>query len=136
MNRILIIEDDDILRKNIAFALEEAGYSAQMSANLTESEKMISDSDLILLDVILPDGNGMDFCRNIHEKYGTPIIFITSCDDEADVVNGLKIVATYDTNSEAANAVASGPAVVVNPYTSFALLIPDAVCTSEFGSQI
>ncbi|MDD6278588.1 MAG: response regulator transcription factor [Oscillospiraceae bacterium] len=88
MNRILIIEDDDILRKNIAFALEEAGYSAQMSANLTESEKMISDSDLILLDVILPDGNGMDFCRNIHEKYGTPIIFITSCDDEADVVNG------------------------------------------------
>lgn len=89
MSTILIVEDDDTLRKNISFALEEAGYSTVSAANLAQADKAAKGCDLILLDVLLPDGNGMSFCKKFREHCDTPIIFLTSCDDEADVVNGL-----------------------------------------------
>lgn len=89
MNTILIVEDDDTLRKNIAFALEEAGYSTLTAETLGKAAEAADSCDLILLDVLLPDGNGMDFCKKLRERCSTPIIFLTSCDDEADVVKGL-----------------------------------------------
>lgn len=89
MNTILIVEDDDTLRKNISFALEEAGYMTVTAENLAKADDAADSCDLVLLDVLLPDGNGMDFCKKLRERCGTPIIFLTSCDDEADVVKGL-----------------------------------------------
>lgn len=89
MNTILIVEDDDTLRKNISFALEEAGYMTVTAENLAKADDAADSCDLILLDVLLPDGNGMDFCKKLRERCSTPVIFLTSCDDEADVVKGL-----------------------------------------------
>lgn len=89
MNTILIVEDDDTLRKNISFALEEAGYMTVTAENLAKADADADSCDLILLDVLLPDGNGMDFCKKLRERCSTPVIFLTSCDDEADVVKGL-----------------------------------------------
>lgn len=89
MNTILIVEDDDTLRKNISFALEEAGYMTLAAENLAQADESVDSCELILLDVLLPDGNGMDFCKKLRERCSTPVIFLTSCDDEADVVKGL-----------------------------------------------
>lgn len=89
MNTILIVEDDDTLRKNISFALEEAGYMTVAAENLAQADVYVDTCELILLDVLLPDGNGMDFCKRLRGRCSTPVIFLTSCDDEADVVKGL-----------------------------------------------
>lgn len=89
MSKILLIEDDETLNKNIALALELEGYNVVKTRNLQNAEELFRDVDLIILDVLLPDGNGKKFCRKIRESSQVPIIFLTSCDDEADIVEGL-----------------------------------------------
>ena len=89
MVSILIVEDDKTLNKNIALALETEGYSILSAECLAGAEGKIEACDLVLLDVKLPDGSGTDFCRDIVKKSGKPVIFLTSCDDENDIVRGL-----------------------------------------------
>lgn len=91
MNRILLVEDDEILNKNIAFALENAGYEVVKASGIQPAEELFQTVDLIILDVMFPDGSGKDFCRKIRRSSQVPIIFLTSCDDEADIVDGLDI---------------------------------------------
>lgn len=91
MNKILLVEDDKTLNKNIAFALENAGYNVIKADGIQSAEKLFQAVDLIILDIMLPDGNGKDFCRKIRQNSQVPIIFLTSCDDEADIVDGLDI---------------------------------------------
>lgn len=89
MNTILLIEDDKTLNKNIAMALESAGYTVVTADCLSSAEAPAHQADLIILDEMLPDGKGRDFCRKLRESIQTPIIFLTACDDEADIVCGL-----------------------------------------------
>ncbi len=89
MNTILLVEDDETLNKNITFALETEGYSVTAVSTAAAAILNAADADLIILDVTLPDGNGVDLCRRIRKTIQTPIIFLTSCDDEADIVRGL-----------------------------------------------
>ncbi|MCR5600712.1 MAG: response regulator transcription factor [Ruminococcus sp.] len=89
MNTILLVEDDETLNKNIAFALETEGYSVIAVSTAAAAILNAADADLIILDVMLPDGSGIDLCRRIRKTVQTPIIFLTSCDDEADIVRGL-----------------------------------------------
>ena len=89
MNTILLAEDDETLNSNITLALKSEGYSV-IAVNTTAAAEMhASEADLIILDVMLPDGNGVDLCRRLRKKIQTPVIFLTSCDDEADIVRGL-----------------------------------------------
>ena len=89
MNRILLTEDDVTLNRNIKTALESEGYSVTAVSTVAETEAAASDADLIILDVMLPDGNGIELCRKLRQTIQTPVIFLTSCDDEADIVRGL-----------------------------------------------
>ena len=89
MNRILLAEDDVTLNRNIKTALESEGYSVTAVSTAAEAESAAPDADLIILDVMLPDGNGIDLCRQLRQTIQTPVIFLTSCDDEADIVRGL-----------------------------------------------
>lgn len=91
MNKILLVEDDETLNKNIAIALESNGYNVVKADGIQSAEELFTDVDLIILDVMLSDGNGRDFCRKIRRNSQIPIIFLTSCDDEADIVEGLDI---------------------------------------------
>ena len=90
---ILIIEDDITLNKGIMLTLRQndinikQAFTLQDSRNILKKEKI----DLIILDVNLPDGNGFDFCKEIREKSTTPIIFLTACDMELDIVTGLEL---------------------------------------------
>ena len=84
MKRILIVEDDENLSRGIAFAFEKDGYTV-IKANTLKNGRMCFEQnniDIVILDLGLPDGNGMEFCRSIREKANTPIIILTACDLE------------------------------------------------------
>ncbi len=89
MNTLLLVEDDETLNANIKLALETEGYSVIAVRTAAAAEAAVPDADLIILDVTLPDGNGIDLCRRLRKSIQTPVIFLTSCDDEADIVRGL-----------------------------------------------
>ncbi|MBO4493123.1 MAG: response regulator transcription factor [Ruminococcus sp.] len=89
MNTILLVEDDDTLNANIKLSLETEGYNVIAVRTAAAAEAAAPGADLIILDVTLPDGNGIELCRRLRKNIQTPVIFLTSCDDEADIVRGL-----------------------------------------------
>lgn len=89
MQTILVMDDDRTLRKNIALSLELEGYRVLTAETLAEAEAMYTQADLLLLDVLVPDGDGVEFCRAVRAKSDKPVIFLTSCSDEADIIRGL-----------------------------------------------
>lgn len=93
---ILLVEDDQSLKRGISFKLIREGHNVISTSTLEEAAKAFfgSDIDLVLLDVGLPDGSGFDLCAQIREKSNVHIIFLTACDQEVDIVSG------YDTGAD------------------------------------
>ena len=93
MYKILVIEDDESLGRGLQFALQKEGFEVNLARTLHEGESFFDSTnhDLILLDVMLPDGNGFEFCKKIRRKSDISIIFLTACDEEVNVVLGLDI---------------------------------------------
>ena len=88
--KILIIEDDESLAQGIAMILKEEGYETLVASSLKEGKKYIGEESiqLLILDINLPDGNGLEFCR-IHRKELTmPILMLTAKDTEEDEILG------------------------------------------------
>lgn len=87
--KILIIEDDKALNTGIALSL---GNDVILQAFCLAEARNLSDSsvDLIILDINLPDGSGLDFCRELRQSSSLPIIFLTANDMEIDIVTGLE----------------------------------------------
>lgn len=92
MNRILIVEDDEGLARGIMMALSKEHYQFTWCASLDTARKHLSCNvfDLILLDMNLPDGNGLTLCQQIRQDSSVPIIFLTANDLEVDEVAGLE----------------------------------------------
>lgn len=88
---LLLIEDEADLSKINKEFLEGKGYDVTCAYNLDQARFKLEDQapDLILLDVMLPDGNGLDFCAEIRKKTNTPIIFLTCKDENESIVKGL-----------------------------------------------
>lgn len=93
MYTIMIVEDDGMLNQGISFNFQMDGFNVISVFTLKEAEEKLSNEeiDIIILDVNLPDGNGFEFCRKIRETYKNPIIFLTACDMELDIITGLRI---------------------------------------------
>lgn len=90
MSRILIVEDDEFIRKSLKDALEMKNYEVILAKNAKEAlEKMDQSIDLIIMDIQLPDGNGIILCQKIREQYKTPLLFLTCKNDEETIVEGL-----------------------------------------------
>ena len=89
MTNILIVEDDTTLNNGIALSLNTDTVLQAFCINEAR-RKMDSSVDLMILDVNLPDGNGIDFCREIRRTSKLPIIFLTANDMEIDIVTGLE----------------------------------------------
>ena len=89
--KILLIEDDTALRGALEELLDREGYEVIKASNIrTAQDAMNSDIDLAILDVGLPDGDGVSLCRQWRsEGVETPILFLTAKDEELDVVRGL-----------------------------------------------
>ncbi|MDC3376238.1 response regulator transcription factor [Gammaproteobacteria bacterium] len=94
--KILIIEDEPDIRKTLEYNISREGYKVVSASSLSEGKEQINSSDfsLILLDLMLPDGSGLDLCREIKsdkDKSSTPIIILTAKDDEVDKVVGFEL---------------------------------------------
>ena len=89
--KILLVEDDSALRGALEELLCREGYDVVKASNVrTAREGMDSTIDLVILDVGLPDGDGVELCRSWRtEGVQTPILFLTAKDEEMDVVRGL-----------------------------------------------
>lgn len=90
--KILIVEDDNGLSRGISFALEQEGYETAAAKTIREGRILLAQEnpDAVLLDLNLPDGDGIDFCREIREKSGRPVLMLTARDMEVDEIMGLK----------------------------------------------
>lgn len=91
MIKILFVEDDLPLALGIEYTLKQEGFDVIHAKNLSEArEKHKSEEfNIILLDVMLPDGNGYEFCKEVRVNSEMPIIFMTACDEEVNAVMGL-----------------------------------------------
>ncbi|MDR1605349.1 MAG: response regulator transcription factor [Gracilibacteraceae bacterium] len=90
--RILVVEDDCDLSNITMIHLTGAGYAADAAYSLAEAERLLPLRlyMLILLDIMLPDGEGLTLCREIRRRYRCPIIFISCLRDGDSIVSALR----------------------------------------------
>ena len=94
--KILIIEDEPDIRKTLEYNITREGYEAISASSLSEGrQKLESDSfTLLLLDLMLPDGSGLDLFRELKQDKSLstmPVIILTAKDDEVDKVVGFEL---------------------------------------------
>ena len=89
----MIVEDDRSLSDGIILALEGSEYSFSQANDIKTAKAMANESmfDLIILDLNLPDGNGLDLLKELRASAGPPVIILTANDLETDVVAGLEL---------------------------------------------
>jgi two-component system, OmpR family, response regulator RegX3 len=89
---ILLVEDETSIREPLAEALRSEGFDTEVAGTVGEALELARrDPDLVLLDVMLPDGSGFDVCRELRSRSRVPIIMLTARGEEADRVVGLEL---------------------------------------------
>jgi two-component system phosphate regulon response regulator OmpR len=92
--QVLVVDDDLEIRKLLARYMKEQGFRVQLASRCSEVHERIATSqiDLIVLDVMLPDGSGLDLCRDLRSKRSNvPIILLTALKEDVDRIIGLEI---------------------------------------------
>jgi len=89
---LLVVEDNRDLREGLAELLRQEGYTAAVADTARGADRLVRERayDLILLDIGLPDGNGIGLCENWRQAgVSCPILFLTASDEEISIVRGL-----------------------------------------------
>lgn len=91
--RIMLVEDNEGIIMGLEYLLSQEGYQVITARTMAEALKNLNgiDCDLVLLDIMLPDGDGFALCKRIKQEAGVPVIFLTAREEEADVVKGLEL---------------------------------------------
>ncbi|MEC0271503.1 response regulator YycF [Peribacillus frigoritolerans] len=91
--KILVVDDEKPIADILQFNLKKEDYEVFCAYDGNEALKMVEERqpDLILLDIMLPQRDGMEVCREVRKKYETPIIMLTAKDSEIDKVLGLEL---------------------------------------------
>ena len=91
MKRILVLDDEPNIRRSLQMILEHSGYAVVTAGALEEAKRMTDGADALLLDVRLPDGNGIDFLKQLREKdFAAPAIMISGHGTIADAVEATR----------------------------------------------
>ena len=93
MDRILVADDDGHIREVVRFALQQGGYEVAEARDGREACARLDAGgiDLVVLDILMPEADGLEVCRRIRRTGNLPIIFLSSKDDELDRVLGLEL---------------------------------------------
>ena len=91
-SRLLLVEDDPVVREAMAFAMRDEGYDVEEVGDGEAALAAFDDRtvDLVLLDLRLPGISGFDVCRELRERSVVPVIMVTAQDDTHDLVAGLE----------------------------------------------
>ncbi|HEU0264244.1 MAG TPA: response regulator transcription factor [Geobacterales bacterium] len=90
---LLVVDDDPHIREVLCFALTKAGFRTAEASDGRQGLARFNElkPDLVILDVLMPELDGTDVCRAIRAAGSTPVIFLTSRDDEVDRIVGLEL---------------------------------------------
>jgi len=90
--RILVVDDDLLIRKSMKFQLEQAGYRVTPSGDTRAALQQLKlhSFDLAILDIGLPDDGGLSLCRSVKQNFGIPVMFLTARRLEIDEIVGLE----------------------------------------------
>lgn len=93
---ILLLEDDINLNRGISLKLSKEGYQVFSADTISQAESVFDteEIDLVISDITLPDGNGLEFGKMIRKKSNAVLLYLTAMDQEIDIVNG------YDTGAD------------------------------------
>lgn len=96
MKQILLLEDEENLNKGISFKLSKEGYQVFQAYTIADAKSIFNNEkiDLVICDITLPDGNGLEFGEYVRSKSNVILIYLTAMDQEIDIVNG------YDTGAD------------------------------------
>jgi len=91
--RILVVEDEPAISEPLAESLAREGFDPQVTPSVAEAELAFDagEPDLVLLDVMLPDGDGRDLCRQLRRRSDVPIVMLTARGEEIDRIVGLEL---------------------------------------------
>lgn len=89
--KILLVEDDKTIAMGLEYSLQQEKFSILVCFDMKSGKKALDDDifDLCIFDLSLPDGSGYELCKMARKKGDTPVIFLTACDDEVNIVMGL-----------------------------------------------
>lgn len=92
MEKILIVEDDEGLNRGINFILKKENYEVLTAFDISTAKKLVQSEniDIIILDLNLPDGDGIDFCKELRQTSNIPVIMLTARDLETDEIIGFE----------------------------------------------
>lgn len=93
MHQILIVEDDPALSQGIRLALGQEGRQFVQAGTIGQAERELAERtfDLLILDLNLPDGNGLDLLSRLRDRSALPVLILTANDLEMDQVTGLEL---------------------------------------------
>jgi len=93
VTKILLVDDEPLFVKGLKHSLEQEGYTVITASTGTEGLKLLSEQEvhLVLLDLMLPEMDGMTVCQKIRQKSSLPVIMLTAKDDDIDKILGLEI---------------------------------------------
>jgi len=93
-DKVLVVDDEESLVTIIQYALEEAGYEVATAPDAMVAEELLDGlepPDLIILDIMLPEKSGLEFCREVRAKSDIPVIILSAKSEELDRVLGLEL---------------------------------------------
>lgn len=90
---VLVVDDDPHIREVISFALDKAGFATETAGDGAEALAAIEARapDLVVLDINMPEMDGLELCRRLRRSSELPILFLSSRDDEIDRIVGLEL---------------------------------------------
>jgi len=93
MKRILVVDDDAHIREVVRFALEKADFRVEEAADGRAALDAFANggADLVVLDILMPEMDGLEVCRELRRDSEVPILFLSSRDEEVDRVLGLEL---------------------------------------------
>jgi two-component system catabolic regulation response regulator CreB len=94
MTTVLLVDDEPAITESLAYALGRGGYQTRTAATLAAADRALAtepETALVILDLMLPDGNGLDWLRALRGRSDLPVIILSSHDDAVDHIVGLEV---------------------------------------------
>jgi DNA-binding response OmpR family regulator len=91
--KLLVVEDDKTIAQGLEYSLQSEGYTVVLGFDVAAGKKALTEHafDLCIFDLTLPDGSGYELCKLARVKWDIPVIILTACDEEVNVVMGLEL---------------------------------------------